>query len=296
MKLAIIVLNWNHGKQTADCIDRMLSWNQLRPGIWVVDNGSERNDLESFQKQISNLHFIKNPTNKGFAGGNNVALKEILHSDYSAVLLLNYDAEILENDISKLLADFQEHSKLGIVGPILRDTSNPGLISIGGRDISRHIHTRIFKRREEFSQKGLLNVDYVPGSIALIKTEVFNKAGLLDENYFFSGEIADFCERLKQNGYTCAVDGRAEASHTPNPSGLRDTLYRYYNLRNRFLFIRKFRQKQKPIFFAYWICVGAAELLLNLFKFKFKAVRATYLALRDGLLGKFGNKNDYFIR
>jgi len=300
MKLAVIILNWNHGKETAACVNRVLGWNQLCPDIWIVDNGSRDGDLTDIPSQTPHLHLIKSEINKGFAGGNNLALKEIPHSDDSSVLLLNYDAQISENGVLKLLSSLQNNALAGIIGPVLHDSKNPELVSAGGRDISRHIHTRIFKNKSELRrlnpQSSVLSVDYVPGTVALIRAEVFNKVGLLDENYFFSGEIADFCERLKENGYACAVDGRSEAAHSPHPSELRDTLYRYYNLRNRFLFIRKFRQRHKPLFFAFWICAGAAELLLNLLKLKFKAVRATYMALYDGLLGRFGDKNDYFIR
>ena len=62
----------------------------------------------------------------------------------------------------------------------------------------------------------------------------------LDEEYFFSGEVADFCTRVHARGMGCAVYSGCVATHESDTgSAVRDTLYNYYTLRNRFLFVKR---------------------------------------------------------
>ena len=86
----------------------------------------------------------------------------------------------------------------------------------------------------------LLDVDDVPGTVALVRRQVFERVGLLDEAYFFGGEMADLCHRARLCGFRSVTDPGARAQHDLDRSSeTRQTLHRYYIVRNRFLFVRK---------------------------------------------------------
>lgn len=59
----------------------------------------------------------------------------------------------------------------------------------------------------------LIEVAYVPGVVLLARRGLFETIGLLDEQYFFSGEIADFGKRARDKGYRLCVDLDVHATH-----------------------------------------------------------------------------------
>jgi len=94
--LAIILLNWNDDKVTLNCVDTIKSWKYIAPEIIIVDNHSDDERLRSSLHPFNACHFIHNPINGGFAGGNNLGIKKALQLECSYILLLNTDATISE--------------------------------------------------------------------------------------------------------------------------------------------------------------------------------------------------------
>jgi GT2 family glycosyltransferase len=139
-------------------------------------------------------------------------------------------------------------------------------------------------------------VDYVPGTVALIRGASLHAVGLFDEAYFFGGELADFCARARRQGYGSAVDARTLATHRLDRSShLRRTLHAYYILRNRFLYTRKFHARHRRSFDAGWTIYGAGLVVLNLLRGRWPTARAQALGLMDGLRGRFGGQNDRIL-
>ncbi len=125
---------------------------------------------------------------------------------------------------------------------------------------------------------------------------MFEEIGLLDEQYFFSGEIADFCKRARNNGHKACVDLEVQAYHSLDKTALelRDSLYVYYSLRNRFLYIKKHYPAEKFGYFSYWVKAGGQQLAGAIVKQDTSKARAIFLALRHALLNQFGNQNGKF--
>lgn len=306
--LAIVLLNWNAADETCHLLGRLVVWNHLQPHIYVVDNGSTDNSVEVISTEFPNVELIQNGMNAGFSGGNNVALRKIIDllpndstvNSSQFLLLLNNDAFIEEKDLLILVKSLQADPQAGVTGPVLYEGSDfKKLLAAGGLDPSQNGRTywagddvEDFIERTEKPYE----VDYVPGTVALLRNSVVQEIGFFDENYFFSCEMADLCERIKARGYRCTINPAVRAWHDVHSSTkLRDTLYLYYSLRNRFLFIRKFRQGKKIGLFCYWIMVGGKGMIKALLFGKFAKVRALFLALRDGLAGRYDGRNDLFL-
>ena len=119
----------------------------------------------------------------------------------------------------------------------------------------------------------------------------------MDEAYFFSTELADLCKRAQLNGYRCAIHQEAKAfHHIERSSQFRITLYVYYMIRNRFLYIRKFYRLAKLPLMGFW----AVYSLLLTVKLYISGQRASassvYLGLLDGLQGRFGGQNERVLQ
>ena len=291
-QLAIIIINWNKASFTLDCLSMITRWSDLKAEVTVVDNGSSHEDLSLLLNAEFRFRLVINATNRGYAGGNNAGIAKALDEGFPYIMLLNSDATISESCVKQLLNCMKHSPDLGVVGPLLEEG---GRNYAGGRNIGIYSRTRIpYKPKDSDSE--LLAVDYVPGSVLLARREAFERVGLLEEEFFFSGEIADFCRRVQSEGLKCAVYTGCRASHTPDKDSImRETLYNYYTLRNRFLFIRRHFRYAKFFWSLRWILDGTVQIAIALLKRKNKRAHALWLGLRDGIIGRFGDRNAQFI-
>ncbi|MBN1995805.1 MAG: glycosyltransferase family 2 protein [Anaerolineae bacterium] len=293
MDLSIIILNWRAATDTICCIQRLISWKHLQPTIWVVDNASNDGSAETIARACPQIRLIRNPTNLGYAGGNNRGLTKALANSQAPVLLLNNDASVAEKDVIQLLKTLQDNPQIGFIGPLLFDAEQRDrLLTAGGQNMVRHLKSHIPKVTGD---KPVQIVDYVPGTVLLGRSEAFHTVGLLDEAYFFNGEMPDLCYRARQYGYLSAVDTHARAFHAIGQSPLRDTLYVYYIIRNRFLFIRKFYHYSKILFYGFWTFYSLILALKLRLRGQTASARAVRLGLEDGLQGQFGGRNEYVL-
>ena len=178
---------------------------------------------------------LESPANRGFAGGCNLGIRAALDQGSEAILLLNNDASVDASSAAALLATLESDPSIGVVGPTLWHRGQ--CVSAGGRNIALYANTHL---RPRIPPDALLDVDYVPGTVALVRRQLFDRVGLLDEDFFFAGEMADLCQRARACGFRSVTEPRARARHNLDRSARdRLTLHIYYIVRNRFLFVRK---------------------------------------------------------
>jgi GT2 family glycosyltransferase len=292
VKLAVVILNWNALEDTAACLRAVQGWGALdgseRPVVWVVDNASLPPALTPIRETNPDVRIVESPTNRGFGGGNNLGIEAALRGGADAVLLLNNDASVDATSVTTLLATLASGPTIGAVGPTIwhRDEC----VAAGGRDIARHAATHL---RPRVPPAGLVDVDYVPGTVALLRREVFDAVGLFDEDYFFGGEMADLCHRARLRGFRSVLDPRAQARHDLDRSlRLRESLHVYYVVRNRFLYVRKHHARRLTWFYGRWILRGAASAMSALCRGRLARARAVALGVLDGVQGRFGGQNE----
>lgn len=292
MELSVIILNWNAAHDTIRCVRQIMAWQRLQPTVWVVDNASTDADTGLISVQCPAVHLIKNRTNLGFAGGTNRGILESLATGKQPILLLNNDAIIAEEDVLRLLETLRQDEQIGFVGPLLYEAEQQDrLISAGGKNPVLHHQTRV---RAFDPARPVQQVECISGTAILVRLEVFETVGLLDEAYFFSTELADLCTRARRRGYLSVIDSRARAYHALNRSSqFRETLYPYYIVRNRFLYIRKFyRYLLKGLLYSFWAAYGLALIMKLFLSGQGATAKAVLLGLLDGLQGRFGGQNE----
>lgn len=293
-EISVVFLNWNRIDATLASLRRASGWTRVAPALWVVDNASADGAAARIAAEFPAVRLIASAVNRGFGGGNNLALREIAQG---YVLLLNNDAVIAEDDVLLLAAALDRHPEIAVVGPLFtREGRREEVVAVGGRDIARHAGTHRGPHHlshEQLAGDAPVPVAYVPGTAAMLRARLVGEIGLLDEDYFFGGELADLCERARRRGYGSAVVPSARAWHdTALASGLRETLYPYYVLRNRFLFVRKFRRRWRFLLIPLWTAYGVVSVLAAALRGRWRRARVAALALGDGLAGRFGGQNE----
>ena len=291
MKLAVVILNWNQAEDTIACVRSVQAWTGLAPSIFVVDNASAGNDIRQILAACSGAMGVESRVNRGFAGGCNLGIVAALEGGAEAVLLLNNDARLDEAGIGRLVDLLAGDAQIGIVGPGLWHGDQ--LLALGGLDLARSWTSHA---RPDPLPAGPVDVAYVPGTAVLIHRRLIRSVGLLDEAYFFSGEMADLCRRATDKGWRWVVDPTVKAQHDVARSGpQRETLHTYYSLRNRFLFVRKREPAQRTRLLLLWTARSVQTLGDALAHGDFRRAKVVGLALIHGLGGKVGDANRWVM-
>ena len=151
------------------------------------------------------LVLIHSGENLGFAGGNNLGLRHILHrNDHEYVWLLNNDTVVHPNALGGLIDRVEEDPRIGICGSRLRFYSAPHLIqAYGGSTYSprtgRNRHIGEFRLASETEDRAEVErqIGYVVGASLFISRRFLSCIGLMSEDYFLYCEELDWAERAK---------------------------------------------------------------------------------------------------
>lgn len=289
--IALILLNWNNTSEVIALIEQLLD--SKIPGVEmhcvVVDNGSSAAQVQTLKPLEGRVQIIYSSENLGYAGGNNLGINHALTIGADMIVLMNSDIIFDRDQFNGLIEDVVAKEEVLIAGPVIIENDKS---YVGGRNIAMDLNTRI--RLEDVMQSvnthSWLDVEYIPGTFIIIRSEVFRKVGILDEAYFFSGEIADFCHRALKAQIKSCVNTKHSIQHKIEKNKRREGLYLYYNLRNRFLFVSKFfpRLRWK------WFVRGCRFALGALIRLNFKRFRTTAIAVTHGMTNKFGDSNHLF--
>lgn len=285
MNLSIIIVNFNTKKLLKDTLQSIIDTAYLtKYEIIVVDNASTDGSIEMVKNQYPQVNLIENKYNLGFPKANNIGIKDALGR---YILLLNSDTKVLDDCIQRCLEYMDSKTEIGALGCKL-------LLANGKLDhaCKRGFPTpeaslyyllklyKLFPNSKRFGQYTLnylsideiSEVDALTGAFMMVRKEVINNVGLLDETFFMYGEDLDWCFRIKEDGYKVIYYPEAVTIHYKGGSSKRKrykTIYEFH--RAMFIFYNKhYRNKYNfivtGIVFAAIAVKMAIAFLINFFK------------------------------
>jgi GT2 family glycosyltransferase len=249
-KTSIVLLNYNSYEDTFACIASLENMNYENYEIIVVDNASTDGSFEKLRKEFGNKHtLLASKRNGGFAYGNNIGIKHGLNNGANYILLLNNDTLVDPDFLLKLIETAESNETAGIItGKILYE-SQRDKIWYGGGEINwkrfHGVHYVNDPRHNCSSQDLKTTITFATGCLMLIKREVFEKLGLLPEEYFMYYEDVDFCAKAYNNGYSIMYDPQCIIFHKVGAStGEEESAFSVeWNTRSRLLFMRKYKNQ-----------------------------------------------------
>jgi GT2 family glycosyltransferase len=221
MKLSIIILTWNSRDLCMACLGSLHAAGWLeRSEVIVVDNGSVDGTAESIENRFPCVQLVRNSFNRGVAPARNQGIRR---ASGDAILLLDVDTIVAGGAIEAMLAALLEPN-VGIVGPRL--TAPDGSIQYTCRrfptligKIGRRVRIPLleaavrFEELRQWDHASRRDVDYVIGACQLIRREVLERVGLLDERIFYGPEDVDFCLRAQLGGWLVTYEPMASFQH-----------------------------------------------------------------------------------
>ena len=235
-RVRAVVLNYRTPEQTW-LAARSLASSTTSVSAIVVDNDPVDDSLAPLLGCIPGAEVVATDTNLGFSGGCNVGIRKALAEGAELVLLVNSDAVLEPHAIERLLAAARAHPQGGVFAPVLLSREEPDRIASAGiryaRATGRMRQIAAGQPVSMLPPGAVRRVDAASGCVLLVRREVFARAGLLDEPFFFSFEDIEFCLRARHHGFETFCVQDAVAYHEGGRSIGRTSPHRlYYAARN----------------------------------------------------------------
>lgn len=234
MRLAIIIVNYRTPNLVIDCLNSLEQEIEVGSDIViVVDNASGDSSVEQLEQAITAknwgqwVRLLPSNSNGGFSAGTNLGIKAIAADFY---LFLNSDTIARPGAIQSLLEAMQAHPKVGIVSPRLEWLDGEPQTSCFRNRIPI---TELIGAAQTGPITALLKRYDVPLPVsdtpiepewtsfacALIRREVIEQIGLMDEGYFMYREDNDYCQRARNAGWKILYWPSARIVHLRGGSG-----------------------------------------------------------------------------
>jgi GT2 family glycosyltransferase len=242
-KVSIVTVNYNQPAVTGELLSSIEKTNGYSNiEIIVVDNASKVNPIPTWSLKYPSIKFIRSNVNLGFAGGNNLGIKQAT-GDY--LFLVNNDTEFTPGLIEKLVEALDNNDTIGMISPMIKYFSDKSLVQYAGYTPMNYYTCRNscigLRQKDEGQFDHIISpTAYCHGAAMMIRKQAIDQAGLMNENFFLYYEEMDWCEQIIKAGYQVWVNTNALIYHKESVSvGKKSALKAYFMNRNRILFMRR---------------------------------------------------------
>lgn len=271
MDLSIIVVNWNVCALLRRCLTSVESnRGDLPLEVIVVDNASSDDSVAMVEQEFPQVRLIASRENLGYTGGNNLGAGE---AQGRYLLILNPDTEIIGDALQQMVAYLDENPQVAVVGPQLLYPDGsvqpsrrrfPKLamafigdsVPFGRRWFPNSKLEQAFFMADSPDDK-IQSVDWLVGAALMIRREMWQKVGPLDDLFFMYFEELDWCKRCRDAGGEIHYLPKAQVIHHHGAaSGQIPVTTRIYQNRSQVIYFRKY-------FGVMWAALIRLFLLIN---------------------------------
>ena len=267
----IIILNWNGAEDTWACVNSVLSLEGVR--ITLLDNASTDQSISYVERGLNEtacayckipakeladsqnetihadykIRIVLSALNLGFSAGINLILKPLLNSlEPEYIWLLNNDAIAAPDTLDRLLTAIEQDPFIGFAGSLIMDGKDHEMIQCFGVRYYRWfgVGKMMFKNQKLSSlskeAQAKNSGDFQHGASLLIRKELIQKIGLLDERFFLYSEEQDWQSRAARMGFKNIRVKESKVYHLGSMSTIRSRhLFFYYYCRSALIYSRK---------------------------------------------------------
>ena len=254
--ISIITINYNGLEDTCALIESIPSNKDME--VIVVDNASQQDEASIIQNKFPQVKVIRSKQNLGFAGGNNLGIKE---AKGKYIFLVNNDTVFKEFNLLPLIEKLESSPQIGIVCPKIRFAWGNNPIQFAGYTPLSKITIRNqaigFDEEDQGQHDTPHSTPYAHGAAMLIKQEAIEIVGLMPECYFLYYEELDWSMMFTRAGYEIWYEPACTIYHKESQStGQNSPLRTYYITRNRLLLVkRNWRGIYKYLAYLYLSCL-----------------------------------------
>lgn len=254
--ISIITINYNGLKDTCALIESIPFKEDVE--VIVVDNASQQDEASIIQNKYPQVKVIRSENNLGFAGGNNLGIKD---AKGNYIFLVNNDTVFKEFNLQPLIDRLESSPKIGVVCPKIRFAWGNNPLQFTGYTPLSKITVRNqaigFGEEDKDQYDTPHSTPYAHGAAMLIKREAIENVGLMPECFFLYYEELDWSMMFTRAGYEIWYEPACTIYHKESQStGQNSPLRTYYITRNRLLLVkRNWRGIYKYLAYLYLSCL-----------------------------------------
>lgn len=247
--VCVVIPSWNRKDDLLACLDLLQQSSYPHRHTIVVDNGSTDGTRAAVMDNFPDVTLISLPSNTGASVATNYGIQEAMKAQANYILRLDSDMMVDSEMISELVQFMQTHAEVGLCYPKIFRYDNPEIVWFTGVCkhplflIGRALHFNVKEDSSIIARK----VDFTAFAAALLRTEVVQKIGRVDEAFFVYFEDYDYCERITRNGYELWLVPDATAKHKIGQENLGQFGTFHYN-RGKVIFYRKYSKGPHLLF------------------------------------------------
>jgi len=235
--VTIIIVNWNAREMLKKCLSSIFQ-NTTYPAfrVVVVDNASTDESVEMIRREFRSVAVVENDDNLGFSAGNNIGIDRYRSEFY---FLLNNDTEVKPGWLGTSVDMMNADRKIGIIGSLCVFPSGK-VQHAGGYNLPGAYSRHAGKGLDPSDVQQIKDYPFVSGAALLIRREVLDTVGLLDEGfspYYF--EDSDLCYRARFANYRVVYNPKSAIVHHESVSTkkVKDAFRQYVTIKNRTRFV-----------------------------------------------------------
>jgi len=247
IKTAVVILNWNGIGWLQKFLESVVRFSKDSDTlVCLADNGSTDGSADWVSRNLTDVSIIRLESNHGYAGGYNLALKQI---DAKYFVLLNSDAEVTEGWLEPMIQHLDENPDVASCQPKIRSFHNRDHFEYAGAAggfIDKFGYTfcrgRIFDHIEKDSGQydNSIDIFWSSGACMAVRSEAWEKCGGFDEVFFAHMEEVDLCWRFHLAGFRISYIPGSVIYHAGGGALPYDSkLKTYLNFRNNLFLLYK---------------------------------------------------------
>src|SRR4051812_2287373 len=221
--VSVVVVTFNALPWLARCLESVRGHETV-----VVDNGSSDGTVAFVRERFRDVTVVEQD-NRGMGGGNNAGMR-VAGGRYW--LLLNSDAWVVDDGLSRLVAFADANPRTAVVGPRLSNRDGTLQRSVRGEPTLWRLATEYLFLRKLAPRSDLLNAFYgggfahdearevesLYGAALLVRRDAADEVGLFDEDFFMFSEETDWLHRFRAAGWRVMFFPGAEVVHVGGAS------------------------------------------------------------------------------
>lgn len=284
--ISIVIVSYNTRDLLRQCLEAIHQFPvRYSFEVLVADNCSADGSYQMVAGEFPSVTALSLEKNIGYSRANNLLIEK---TQGRFILLLNPDTRVRQGSLDGLADFLTEHRDAGAVGCQQLDENDQIQLTWGHfPSFRRELVRKAVHHRLKAGDKlvgGYLNnkyqtslvVDWVSGSCLMVRSEVCDKVGLLDENIFMYFEDIDWCHRIGLNGWRVYYDPNVRIVHHGGVSADRHKVSAMVEYRrSQFYFTRKWYGLRALLVLK---CLMTVKALVNLMTWGVKYA----FAKRDG--------------
>ena len=246
--LSIIIVSWNVSEMLADCLRSVFdsaARSDLAVQVYVVDNASADGSADMVSQEFPQVHLTASQENLGFARGNNLGIQLAQQDSPRYLFLLNPDTIVRGQALHTLVQFMDATPRAALAGArlVYGDGSFQhsaftfprlaqlviDLFPVPARLYETKLNGR-YPREWYRPDHPPFSIDHPLGATMLVRPEVLETVGLLDESYFMYCEEIDWAMRIKAAGWQVFCVPAAEIVHLGGQSSSQIRAQSFVNL------------------------------------------------------------------